>query len=270
MPYRIYADESGTHDQRWLIIGMLFVPDHGLLHSELCAVKEKRKYFNASPKRSARYKETHLAEFRHGRDVAVGKDWVDIFLKDRCYYRSIVVDWSIWQPGYFGDAFDPEALQKRRAYKKWAEMLLHPELKSPRYGQPIYHARFFLDKLKILYGYDVLEHLEDRFTKNYRGESPYIETFEHTDSWRDANQCLQLCDLLTGCLYQHLTPAARAEKQEMREYLAIQVAPLGIQMNAGFWKGYDPSTLTRHFPKFSAWFWRPLDRKERRKKRRGR
>jgi hypothetical protein len=38
---------------------------------------------------------------------------------------------------YFGDPFEPDALKKRRAYKKWAEMLLHPELKTPTFGSPI-------------------------------------------------------------------------------------------------------------------------------------
>jgi hypothetical protein len=38
--YRIYADESGTHSHEWLVIGMLFVPDHGPLQSDLCKVKE--------------------------------------------------------------------------------------------------------------------------------------------------------------------------------------------------------------------------------------
>ena len=37
--FRVYADESGTHDEKWLIIGMLFVPDHGALHSALVKVK---------------------------------------------------------------------------------------------------------------------------------------------------------------------------------------------------------------------------------------
>src|SRR6266511_5136534 len=54
---RIYADEAGTHGGDWLIIGMLFVPDHGPLHSALCASKENHKYYNAKPRRKARYKE---------------------------------------------------------------------------------------------------------------------------------------------------------------------------------------------------------------------
>jgi hypothetical protein len=50
MPYRIYADESGTHAMEWLVLGMLFVPDHGPLHAALCDVKDKAGYFNTSRK----------------------------------------------------------------------------------------------------------------------------------------------------------------------------------------------------------------------------
>jgi hypothetical protein len=124
---------------------MLFVPDHGLLHSELLAVKERVGYLNASPKTTAKYKETHLAEFKSGRDVAVAEQWIELFVKHSCYFRCVVVDWSIWKSKYFGDPFEPEALKRRRAYKKWAELLLQPELAK----KSIYHARLFLDRLRV-------------------------------------------------------------------------------------------------------------------------
>jgi len=263
MPYRIYVDESGTHDDKWLVIGMLFVPDHGSLHSALCKVKESIRYLNNSPKRKARYRETHFTQFRSPSDVDVGKLWIDLFFRNACYFRSVVVDWSIWDPKYFGDAFEPEALRKRRAYKKWAEMLLHREIKAPTLGTPIYHASLYLDRLRIMYGYDVIDHLRERFTANYEGSSPYIVSFQHTPSWLDANQCLQLCDLLTGCLYQSLVPATKNAKVEVRAYLEETLRGLGVdRMTPGFWRQYVPETLTKHFPKFSAWFWRPSEKKK--------
>lgn len=267
MAFRIYVDESGTHGNEWLIIGMLFVPAHAALHNDLCQTKDRHDYLNKSPKHSAKYKEVHLAHCRSPRDVLVCKEWIDVFLRHTCYYRSVVVDWSIWESRYFGNAFDPEALNRRRAYKKWAEMLLHPELKSPTNGLKIFNAELYLDKLKIMYGYDVLSHLQDRFTENYRGGSPYIEKFQHTDSKADANQCLQLCDLLTGCLYQSLVPSNKDAKRLIAAHLEEAVRPLGVtRLASGFWEQFDPKTLNNHFPKFSAWFWRPNDGKKRGKK----
>ncbi len=256
--FRIYADELGTHSDEWLVIGMLFVPDHGPLHAALAKSKDDLQYFNRSPKRSARYKELHLSEFKSNRDLEVAKKWVDSFIAHTCYYRCVVVDWRTWDARYFGDPFEAESLKKRHAYKKWAEMLLQPELKLSD-GRPRFcNARFYLDKLRILYGYDVLDHLRVRFTGDYRGSSPYIELFQHTDSWKDANQCLQLCDLLTGCVYQSLVPARSDEKQAARAYLDGTLARLGVVRNTpSFWRQYAPNTLTKHFPKFSAWFWRP-------------
>lgn len=267
MSFRIYVDEAGTHSEEWLIIGMLFVPTHGVLHSALCKAKDDAGYFNTSSKHSAKYREIHLSDFRSSRDVAVGKAWIDLFLLHDCYYRCIVVDWSIWDGKHFGDPFEPDALKKRRAYKKWAEMLLHPELKNPCAGREIFHARLYLDKLRILYGYDVLDYLRERFTGNYKGESPRIEEFQHTDSWRDANQCLQLCDLLTSCQYQALVPAFKEEKQAMRAYLEVALKPFKVdRLSAGFWKQYAPNTLNQHFPKFSAWFWKPTEKGKKGKK----
>jgi hypothetical protein len=174
----------------------------------------------------------------------------------RGYRLDYVGTAVLWRP------FEPEALKKRRAYKKWAEMLLQPELKSPDGSPRFWNAAFYLDKLRILYGYDVLDHLRVRFTAECRGSSPYIESFQHTDSWKDANQCLQLCDLLTGCTYQSLVPAKSAEKSDMRAYLDQTLARLGVHRNApAFWRQYAQNTLTQHFPKFSAWFWRPTNRK---------
>jgi hypothetical protein len=238
------------------------------LHAALAKAKDDVGYFNQSPKKSARYKELHLSEFRSHRDVDVGKRWIDIFVAHSCYYRCVVVDWATWNGKYFGGPFEPEALKKRRAYKKWAEMLLQPELKLPD-GQPRFcNAGFYLDRLRILSGYDVLDHLRVRFTGDYQGASPYISLFQHTDSWKDANQALQLCDLLTGCMYQALVPAQNAEKCEIRSYLDQVLARMGVVRNTpSFWRQYAQNTLTQHFPKFSAWFWRPTKKSGGRQKR---
>ena len=41
----------------------------------------------------------------------------------------------------------------------------------------------------------------------------------------------------------------------MRAYLDQTVARLGVQRNTpSFWRQYAQNTLTKHFPKFSAWF----------------
>jgi len=257
MGYRIYIDESGTHSNDWFIIGMLFVPNHGKLHSELCRVKEKNAYFNTGSKKS-RYKETHFTKFRHDRDAIVGKGWVDVYIEHDCFFRAIVIDWSIYDSKYFGQTFEPAALKKRQAYKKWAELLIQPELKSPTKGIRIKNADLFLDKLKIISNYDIITELEDRFIGNYKGKSPHIRSFQHTESWKDANQCLQLCDLLTGCLYQSIVPGTKQAKLEVRDYLATRLEDFGIhQFTPSFWKGFHPKTLRQRLPKYSAWFWHP-------------
>ena len=271
MSFRIYIDESGTHSREWLIIGMLFVPDHGVLHSDLCKSKDELLYHNTSAKRNARYKEVHFTKFRAARDIDLGKKWIDLFVKHGCFFRSVVVDWSFYDRNYFGDPFDPAALKERRAYKKWAELLLQPEISSPTEGVQIINAELYLDRLRIMYGYDIITHLQDRFRRGYEGSNPYIKKFQHTDSWRDANQCLQLCDLLTGCLYQELVPGVKTAKIDVRDYLKNAMRPFGVKdFRPEFWKGFAPNTLRRHLPKYSAWFWRPTeDGKKRKGRKRG-
>lgn len=246
---------------------MLFVPDHGKVHSDLLKAKRDLGYFNESPKRNAVYKESHLTEFKSQRDVDVAQAWLDLFMKHTCYFRAVLIDWAIWDGSHFGNPFEPDALKRRRAYKKWAEMLLHAELKEPATGGQIKDAELYLDRLRIMYGYDVLDHLQDRFQKpNYLGSKYWITKFQHTDSWRDANQCLQLSDLLTGSLYQALVPAKNTHKLATRDYLAELLEPQGVKdLGAKFWRGYDQKTLSKHFPKYSVWFWRPEPSKKDRK-----
>ena len=251
---RIYADESGTQSDEWLVIGMLFVPDHGRLHPDLCRIKDGLNYLNSSTKRSAVYKETHFAEFKSRRDLQLGQEWIDRFLISDSVFRCVVVDWSKYQGRFFGDAFEPDALKKRRAYKKWAEMLLQPEINK------VQDATFYLDRLRILYGYDVISSLRDRFSFHRDGNARKncrIKDFQPTDSWKDANQCLQLCDLLTGAVYQSLCPSSNQTKLAVVDHLYERLKAFGVKSRApGYWRGYSQA-VNKHFPKFSEWFWEP-------------
>ena len=266
MAYRIYIDESGTQEgSEWLLIGMLFVPQHALLHKALCVAKDAEEYWNQRENRNARYRELHFAEVSSARDVRVGKRWIDAFLTHPGHFRCLAFEWSVWDGRYFGDAFEPDALKKRRAYKKWCELLLQPELSTPLEGVEIRGAELYLDRLRLAYGYDVIDHLQQRFAPSpeFRGRTPWITKFQHTASCRDANQCLQLADLLLGCLKQELMPSKRSEKTELNAYLGEQLNPYGVtRLGAGFWRQYHPVSLREKMPKFSAWFWQP-ERKRR-------
>jgi hypothetical protein len=261
MAFRIYIDESGTHEgSEWLLIGMLFVPDHGALHNALVAVKAREQYFNRSPKRKATYKGFHFNEVRSPRDVRVGKAWIDKFVSHSCYFRALAFEWSMWDGRYFGNAFESDALKKRRAYKKWCELLLQPELSDPLDGIKICGAELFLDRLRIAYQYDVIDVLRERFSPsdNYQGNTPYLARLEHAVSWRDANQCLQLADLLLGALKEGFSPSQNPHKRELGEYLAEQLKVHGVKRtDPGFWRQYHPISIRQKLRKFSAWCWQP-------------
>lgn len=261
MAYRIYIDESGTHQgSDWLLIGMLFVPKHAELHRALCAVKEREEYFNNSPKRKARYKSVHFKELGSPRDLRVCKAWIDEFLAHPAFFRALAFDWTMWDGRYFGNAFDSDALKKRRAYKKWCELLLQPELSDPLDGIKICEAELFLDRLRIAYQYDVIDVLAERFEppETYQGDKPYIARLEHAASWRDSHQCLQLADLLLGALKEGFSPSGNECRREISAYLAERLSEHGItRLDPGFWKQYHPVSLREKLPKLSAWCWQP-------------
>lgn len=177
---------------------------------------------------------------------------------------------SRWDGRHFGSAFESEALERTRAYKKWTEMLLHWEPKHPTTCERITGAKLMLDRLKITQGFDVLEWLQDRFVRDsYCGSTPWIEEFQYTDSWHDANQCLQLCDLLTGAVYQALVPSEREVKVRARETVETALRTVGVkELAARYWKGFANASLAKHFPKFSVWHWRPTEEGRRLKPRR--
>jgi hypothetical protein len=247
----IYCDESGTHSEDWLVIGMLFVPDHASLHAGLCKVKDQNSYVNTG-KTAAKYKEVHFADLKSTRDLKVGQEWIDVFLASPAVLRAVVVEWSLYQGKYFGTPFEADALKKRRAYKKWAEMLLQPEVSQFR------GATFYLDRLRIVYKYDVLDHLKQRFTENYLGKQPWIKEFQAVSSWKDAHQCLQLCDLLVGCIYQKLVPSTNPVKLALVDHLYEGLKAHGVKdRSVGYWRGYSDAIMNKHFGKFSEWYWRP-------------
>ncbi len=256
----IYVDEAGTHDDApWLVIGMLFVRKHGRLHSALLKAQEDIQHYNTKPNRSVKYAEFSLKDCRGpGKRVEVGKRFAEVFLTNDCYFRSIVFDWSIWNSSKFGDPFETQAQKKRRAYKKWCELLIHHE----RYN--LCNTDLYLDELKIVSGYDVLDHLKMRFTENYEGGKPWIRRFVHAKSWHDEQQCLQLCDLLTGGIYRRLVGETSSGGKIVVEHLAAALSnypgPKPIRLGqASYWKMFHKRTLTDHFPKFSQWHWLPSD-----------
>ena len=124
---------------------------------------------------------------------------------------------------------------------------------------------FYLDRLRVLYGYDVISNLRDRFSFHKDGNRRKhcaIKEFQLTDSWKDANQCLQLCDLLTGAVFQSLCPSRNPTKLAVVDYLYSRLQQYGVKdRTPGYWRGYSEAVLSKHFPKstfqFSEWFWEP-------------
>lgn len=87
----IALDESGTHGDDFLVIGILVIPAPVPLIQRLTEIKESHKYYNTSGRHGAKYKEIHYKEIHTQRDKDVAIDWIEEFVKYQCWYRSIVI-----------------------------------------------------------------------------------------------------------------------------------------------------------------------------------
>lgn len=125
---------------------------------------------------------------------------IDVFHDHDCWMRAIAVDLSIFDPSYFGNPFEDDAFRERKAYKKWAELLLQPELRERPGGD------LFMDRLTRTGGYDVASHLWERFVSDpeSEGQRPRLSRLQMVRSHSDEHQGLQLCDLLIGSVTHSL------------------------------------------------------------------
>lgn len=267
-------DESYDRHGKFLLIGALFVPQDASLNPPIHEIKERERYF-ARPERRDTWKEFSFKAAKHPRDIRVGKSMLDLFHDHDCWMRVIVIDWSIFDPSYFGNPFEDDSVRERKAYKKWAELLLQPELRERPGGD------LFMDRLARINGYDVASHLWDRFVSDpeTEGRQPRLARLQMVRSHSDEHQGLQLCDLLIGSVTHALVPGSGGNickrKCEVTDYALERLRPLGVEsFEPRFWRQYSKTTLREHQSKFSLWYWQPDEQlaRERRKKklRRGR
>ena len=137
------------------------------------------------------------------------------------------------------------ALAKARAYKKFAEMLLHPSVKG------VTNAVFLADKLTRCRGDDFLEQIRVRF--NPTGAVPTFRHLAEVPSEIEEYQCLQVCDLLLGSVLNNLKPTGNRYKNEIRQYLCSRLGVrnflLSTWKDVPLVKAQDPTT------KFNVWYW---------------
>ena len=114
----IYFDESYDNDHHYLLYGALFVPPTSSLHQRIDESRRKHDFD----------REIKYNRCKNPSTLRVYKNVIDAFVEDDAYFRCVVVDQYGFDYSRFGRIDETLALKKARAYKKFAEMLLEPNV----------------------------------------------------------------------------------------------------------------------------------------------
>jgi hypothetical protein len=233
----IYFDESYDNAHNYLLYGALFVPPSSNLHRRFEQVRAETGFRG----------EVKYNKCRNPRALTVCTKVVDAFLADEAYFRCAVVDQHRFDYSWWGRIDESLAIKKARAYKKFAEMLLHPFVENLR------GAVFLADNLKRCRGDDFLERIRERF--NPPNQPPTFRHLAEVSSAHAQYQCLQVCDLLLGCVLNNLVPTKNRYKNEIRQYLLEKLAVPSFLLTT--WKDVSLKNVVDDCPPINVWYWRP-------------
>jgi len=204
----IYFDESYDNAHDYLLYGALLVPSSSRLHQRVSQIRAEAGLLS----------EIKYSTCKNNFRLGVCKKVVDAFIDDSAYFRCVLVEQHGFDYSGFGRTDEPLALKKARAYKKFAEMLLDP------HRSYLENAVFLADVLKRCSGDQFLESMRECF--NTPGGRIAFRHLDEVPSDEEQYQCLQVCDLLLGCVLNNLKPAKKDTKNQIRKYLC---ARLGVR-----------------------------------------
>jgi hypothetical protein len=157
----------------------------------------------------------------------------------------VVVDQYKFDYTHFSRPDEPLAIGKARAYKKFAEMLLHPHLRG------IENAVFLADSLTRCSGDEFLERIRERF--NLPGQTPTFRHLAEVPSEKEEYHCLQVCDLFLGCVLNNLVPPGNTFKVDIRKHLCSRVGVDSFLLSS--WRGVALREARKATTRFNVWYW---------------
>lgn len=116
----VYFDESYDNDRHYLLYGALFVPPESTLHERFVRLRSELNY----------RPEVKYTRCRNKRALSACTRLIDEFVSDASYFRCVVVEQHGFNYGGFAQPHEPRSLAQARAYKKFAELLLRPNLEA--------------------------------------------------------------------------------------------------------------------------------------------
>ncbi|MCK4660390.1 MAG: hypothetical protein KAV82_12780 [Phycisphaerae bacterium] len=231
----IYFDESYDNDRNYILYGALFVPPSSTLHQQVTRIRAETGLGG----------EIKYNRCKNNAKLAVFQKIVDAFMDDTAYFRCVVVDQHGFNYSGFGRADEPLALKQARAYKKFAEMLL------AKHVSRIENAVFLADAMTRCWGDEFLEKMRECF--NPSGGKKTFRHLAEVSSALEQYQCLQVCDLLLGCVLNNLKPARKEPKNQIRRYLCKCLDVPNLLLTT--WKDIPLAIAKNPSTKFNVWYW---------------
>ena len=247
----ICLNESFDSRRRYLLLGALFLPAPRLAARQMQAVKERHRRLS----RGHSFTDVKYSKSGDRFYFAVCQDLIDLFADSDAYFRCLVIDSSI--PGFswslFGGSDASPAVIKARAYGKFTELLLRPNLAG------IENAVLLGDSLPPMAGDDFVAHISACFGPAPSPDAsaagnPQIRHVRRVDTSLRQYQLGQLCDVLLGPVLGELVPPQNPNKRELIQYLKQRINIPAFQPQ--YWLESDAELRRRH-PKFQVWHWRP-------------
>ena len=249
---RIFLDECFDNRHRYLLLGALFVPTIRLEVRQLEEIKERHRRLS----RGHTFSDVKYSRSGDRFYLAVCKDMINLFVSSNAYFRCIVID--TLTPGFawgsFGGAGDSTAVVRARAYSRFTELLLRPNLLD------VENAVLLADSLSPMLGDDFVSFISARFSGNQTPSGrnpgrPQIRHVQRVDTSLPQYQLGQICDVLLGPILGDLVPPRNANKLELIRYLKsrLEIPSFGAE----YWLSSPESELSRRHSKFHLWHWRP-------------
>lgn len=246
----VHLDESYDYDRTYMVLGALFCPHHRALHRGILAAKRAAGLVAVG----GCVRETKYYHVTNARALGVAKNIVDAFMESAAWFRAVAIEEATLDLDRFGSPSEPRRIKRARAYKKFAELLIAHNTHDLTNGV------LLTDRMTRCRGDEFVERMKDAFCRAGYGWSAgkVPSRFRHIEevaSHLQENQCLQLCDLLTGCVINRLVPIKNTYKNEIAEYVFRRVGIHDVPMP--HWWHVSKAACERKYAKFYLWGWRP-------------
>jgi len=246
-------DECYDSNHTYLILGALFNPRPKDIHREFLKAKRDKGYVGAD----GSAKEIKYSYCNSRKRYSIAAKAVDCFRNSQSFFWAIVIDQrpeAGFNIDFFGSRYEPKALKKARAYKKFTELLLRSNIPT------IENGILLTDRLTRCKGDEFCHLIRELFGTHGAGYSagrnkPVFRHIQEVDTALEQYHVGQIGDILQGVILNELLPTKGQWKRKLRNYVKKQLGVPSLLRN--YWQSLSKWQQDQTHPKYQIWYWRP-------------